>query len=65
MSKPTTIYCPVCEEPCGREYPATGPTYESGGEPGFREGKGEDFTLNGVWYCSHLHRAVAIEESKK
>ena len=32
-----TILCPACGEPCGKEYPAD----ET--DPGFREGKGEEF----------------------
>jgi hypothetical protein len=66
MGKPTkydcwTIVCPVCDEPCGRDYPETGPTYDSGGEPGFREGIGEDYQLDGVWYCSAECLAGAID----
>ncbi len=47
----TTIYCPQCGEPCGREYP---PRFSilDGGDPGFCEGKGEDFEVDGVWHCS-------------
>ena len=42
----TIIVCPICGEPCGRQYPDT---HE---EPGFREGKGENFAdLEGNWYC--------------
>jgi hypothetical protein len=42
------IDCPGCGEPCGKEYPAT---HE---DPGFREGKGENFSLeeDGTWFCS-------------
>ena len=48
----SVIECGNCGEPCGRSYSATGPTYDSGGEPGFAEGIGENFSLNGIWFCS-------------
>ena len=45
--KPNMIECPICGEPCGKQY-ASDQT-----SPGFREGKGENFTdIYGVWYCS-------------
>lgn len=47
------ILCPICETICGREIPASCPTFESGGEPGYREGPGEEFEgPDGIWYCS-------------
>ena len=43
------IHCPVCDEPCGKEYPADQT------DPGFREGIGENFTTSeGVWHCSEF-----------
>ena len=52
MSNVSIIYCP-CGEPCGKEYSATGPTYASGGEIGYREGVGESFLADdGTWCCS-------------
>jgi len=49
----TIILCPSCEEPCGREYPATHT------DPGFREGRGEDFVLaDGRWCCSAFCKDV-------
>ena len=47
------ILCPSCHEPCGREYPADQT------DPGFREGKGEDFVLaDGRWCCSAFCKDV-------
>lgn len=44
--KPTTIECPICGEPCGKEYPADDI------DPGFREGRGEEFVSDdGAWHC--------------
>jgi len=59
------IYCPTCDVVCGRDYPDTGPSYSSGGEPGFREGPGEDFVYKGEWYCSAECRDVAIAADKE
>lgn len=61
--KPTIILCAVCDEPCGREYPDSGPTYDSGGEPGYREGRGENFEVSGEWYCSAECRDSITEKS--
>ena len=54
--KPTTrILCPSCDEQCGKEY---NPIYGGDGvpcDPGFREGKGEEFVLpDGRWCCSQF-----------
>lgn len=54
------IYC-RCGEPCGYQYPDTGPTYSSGGEQGYAEGPGEDFTLNDEWFCSQ----ECLDEAKQ
>ena len=43
------LHCPACDEPVGKEYPADQT------DPGFREGKGEDFVLlDGRWCCSQF-----------
>lgn len=43
------ILCHSCEGPCGKEYPADDT------DPGFREGKGEEFVLpDGRWCCSQF-----------
>ena len=43
------LHCPACDEPVGKEYPAT---WE---DPGFREGRGEEFPLpDGRWCCSQF-----------
>jgi hypothetical protein len=49
--KPNDILCPMCDEVCGKYYPATEI------DPGFCEGIGENFiTVDasgfGVWHCS-------------
>jgi hypothetical protein len=49
-----TIYCPVCGAPCGLSYPDTRT------EPGFMEGKGEDFVFEGKWHCSQ----ECVEQTK-
>ena len=46
------IYCPECDNPCGIQHPDRGPSYASGGEQGYAEGIGENFVINGEWYCS-------------
>jgi len=54
--KPNDIICPTCQEVCGKFYPATDV------DPGFREGKGEEFAdefLN--WHCSQACLDVANE----
>ena len=54
MTKPQRILCPSCEEQCGKEYP---PIYNGDGltDPGFREGKGDEFELeDGRWCCSQF-----------
>lgn len=51
MSCPTVILCAVCDDPCGLEYPDRISDLD-GGEPGHREGKGEDFDYHGNWCCS-------------
>jgi len=57
--KPTIIYC-TCGEPCGKKYPATGPTHDSGGEQAYREGSGENFVdEDGTWFCSEACRDEA------
>ena len=57
------IYCP-CGNLCGREHAPIGPTWDSGGEPGYREGAGENFPLSGKWYCSQECLDTAVEEEK-
>jgi hypothetical protein len=59
------IHCAFCDDPCGKEYPDTGPTYSSGGEQGFREGIGENFILNDEWYCSQMCLDAAIKLGKE
>jgi hypothetical protein len=45
--KPNDILCPMCDEGCGKFYPATDV------DPGFREGIGEEFSNeSGEWHCS-------------
>ena len=62
----TIIYCPQCDTPCGIQHPDRGPSYSSGGEPGYAEGIGENFVWNDEWYCSEeclrLAQARALEE---
>ena len=48
---PIDILCFNCGEVCGREYPARISHFD-GGEPGFSEGAGENFVVNGEWHCS-------------
>ena len=55
------IECANCGEPCGKEYPDRISDID-GGEPGFREGKGEDFALDGVWFCSQKCLNFAMAE---
>jgi len=40
------LTCPQCGETCGKYYPNT---YN---EPGFFEGRGENFIYDGMWFCS-------------
>ena len=43
------LHCPACDEPVGKEYPDT---HE---DPGYREGRGEEFPLtDGRWCCSQF-----------
>jgi hypothetical protein len=50
------IYCQVCNEPCGKQYPSDQT------DPGFREGIGENFSAkDGVWHCSQKCLDVAEE----
>jgi hypothetical protein len=53
---PAIICCPVCGEPCGKQYPDMLPTWGDAGEAGYREGVGEDFD----WHCSQ----ECMEEDK-
>lgn len=57
--KNTPIYCPQCGKQCGIEYP---PRFSSldGGEPGFSEGIGEDFNVDGEWHCSEECRRRSV-----
>jgi hypothetical protein len=57
------IFCP-CGNLCGREYQSTGQTWGSGGEMGYREGIGENFSLNDKWYCSQTCMDEAQSEAK-
>ncbi len=50
------IECDTCGEPCGKQYPDT---HE---EPGFREGKGENFRIDGLWFCSQKCMDFCISE---
>jgi len=60
MSRPTIIYCPQCHEPCGKQYPDYPPSFSDPGEPGYAEGKGEDFSLGGLWHCSEECRQQSV-----
>ena len=65
MTRPSTIYCPQCGEPCGRQYPDYPATFDSGGEPGYAEGKGEDYSWDGVWHCSEKCRQKTVMEDEE
>lgn len=55
----TIIECANCGEPCGKQYPADQT------DPGFREGKGEEFCLpDDRWCCSEECREQMMEEQK-
>jgi hypothetical protein len=51
LKRPEDIICPQCGEVCGKEYPARFSLLD-GGEPGFSEGIGENFVVDGAWHCS-------------
>ena len=56
------IYCPQCNQPCGKQYPDSGPTYSSGGEQGYSEGVGENFVYRDKWHCSEKCKQKSISD---
>lgn len=61
MRTPTIIRCHQCDKECGRSYPDRWSSID-GGEPGFREGIGENYVdAEGRWHCSQacLDKTIA------
>ncbi len=58
---PNVIVCYQCGEPCGRYHDMSGDIINGFDLP-FAEGKGENFTCEGLWHCSEQCRFKTYSE---